>query len=80
MNLNIRCTSVCEGVMPLTEALELAGDLITVLETNSHTDLRSIVVHENYTRPPPVPVHVPAYAAAEVEVCNFCVPSQTINN
>ena len=66
--------------MPLTEALELAGDLITVLETKSHMDLRSIVVHENYTRPPPVPVPVPAYAAAEVEVCNFCVRSQTVNN
>ena len=33
--------------MPLKTALEQSGDLITVLETNSNTDLRSIVVKED---------------------------------
>ena len=75
--MSVCCTLVCEGVMPLTDALEYAGDLITVVETNSNTDLRSIVVNTNDTRPPPVPVPVPAYEAADVEVCNSYLCSRT---
>ena len=78
--MNVRCTLVCEGVMPLTDALEYDGGLITVLETNSNTDLRSIVVNTNDTRPPPVSVPVQPYAAAEVQVCNSHLCSRTIKN